>query len=384
MNEVGKDFRANLFSIFIDNLNPNVDVAFLWSVFKVFGRVRDVFLSSKFSSRKSCYAFNRFDSMEEASKVAKSVDGIHVYGWPIRVNLAEIGWNNQRSSQVGKKGAKKDGLTDVGRARIQRSFAEVVKGSQIGLLENTGARKSPGKSILWSFESKVEKDGFIKNRFFWGNCFSSMSSWSDHWAPKGKLEQIIAHGVPMNCWDDAFFLKLGRHIGDSLWVDEETSFRKRLDRGSFLAPIPNDCSNFFSIKVSMEDLSFTVKMEVDPKPVSQSWLTHFLGLKNNLITPAPPSAMEGFEKSSYASSDGEFREVKGRDGGALRCQSLIAVRIGKGYPTFQSLHRKGFEIKGKGSSDVRGLLPKAVAFQNPKEYLLYYQNSKLEIGRMEG
>ncbi|KAK2642314.1 hypothetical protein Ddye_024077 [Dipteronia dyeriana] len=156
----------------------------------------------------------------------------------------------QHTFTVGKNGAK-DGLIDVGRARIQRSFVEVVNGSQMGLLENAGARTSPG-------------------------------------------------------------------------------------------------------------------------------------LKNNLINPAPPSAMEVFEKSGYASSDGEFREGKDRDGEAVRCQSPIAVRIDKGYPTFQSFHRKGFEKKVKGGSDVRGLPPKAVDFQNSKEYPLYYQNTKLEIGRMEG
>ena len=46
-----KDFRDNLVFIFIDNLYPKVDVACLWGVFKVFGRVRDVFLSSQNRSR---------------------------------------------------------------------------------------------------------------------------------------------------------------------------------------------------------------------------------------------------------------------------------------------------------------------------------------------
>ncbi|KAK4836949.1 hypothetical protein QYF36_001585 [Acer negundo] len=83
----------------------------------------------------------------------------------------------------------------------------------------------------------------------------------------------------------------------------------------------------------MDNLSFIVEMEVDPKPVSQSWLAYFMGLKNTFINPAPRSTTKVFEKSGYASSD---REVK-------------------------------------GGSDVRGLLQKAIAFQNSKEV----------IGRME-
>ena len=43
------------------------------------------------------------------------------------------------------------------------------------------------KSILWCFESSMDKEGFIKNRFFWGDCFSSMIGWSDKMVPKGKL-----------------------------------------------------------------------------------------------------------------------------------------------------------------------------------------------------
>ncbi|KAK3182737.1 hypothetical protein Dsin_030023 [Dipteronia sinensis] len=84
-----KDFRAKLFSVFIDNLNSKVDVACLWTVFKVFGRIRDVFLSSKFNSRRKGFAFIRFESLEEASRVAKAVEGMHVSGWPIRAKVTE-------------------------------------------------------------------------------------------------------------------------------------------------------------------------------------------------------------------------------------------------------------------------------------------------------
>ncbi|KAK1550184.1 hypothetical protein Q3G72_015043 [Acer saccharum] len=95
------------------------------------------------------------------------------------VNLAEIGRNNRRSSQVGKNGVKDErvnidsnGSTDVGRADsfsfggslIQRSFAEVVNNSQIGLHENAGVTKGParidkGYPTFQSFQRK----GYGKN-----------------------------------------------------------------------------------------------------------------------------------------------------------------------------------------------------------------------------
>ena len=60
----GRDFRESLFSVFVDNINPVVDSAGLWGMFKPFGKVHDIFLSAKKESRCSCYAFIRFVSMD--------------------------------------------------------------------------------------------------------------------------------------------------------------------------------------------------------------------------------------------------------------------------------------------------------------------------------
>ena len=44
-SEGRRDFRDNLHSIFIDNLNEKVDLLCLWGLFKSFGKVRDIYLS---------------------------------------------------------------------------------------------------------------------------------------------------------------------------------------------------------------------------------------------------------------------------------------------------------------------------------------------------
>ncbi|KAK3206327.1 hypothetical protein Dsin_020373 [Dipteronia sinensis] len=90
------DFREKLFSIQVDNINLVLDQMGLWSIFKPFGRVRDVYLSPKNTSRRSLYAFVRFETMEEATKVARLSNGMHVYGWPIASKLASFGWNRRR------------------------------------------------------------------------------------------------------------------------------------------------------------------------------------------------------------------------------------------------------------------------------------------------
>ncbi|KAK1567989.1 hypothetical protein Q3G72_019065 [Acer saccharum] len=94
------DFREGLFSIFLDNLNPVVDQARLWGIFKQFGLVRDVFLSSRNNSRRSAYAFIRFATLAEATKVARDTDGMHIYGWPIVSKLATSSWRNRRSRSI--------------------------------------------------------------------------------------------------------------------------------------------------------------------------------------------------------------------------------------------------------------------------------------------
>ena len=73
-----KDFRLSLVSIYVDNLNPVVDLKGLWGIFKEFGHVRDIFLSSTKRFRRSRYAFVRFVSLDEAKRVVGLTIGMHV------------------------------------------------------------------------------------------------------------------------------------------------------------------------------------------------------------------------------------------------------------------------------------------------------------------
>ena len=135
-----RDFRESLFSVFIDYLNPKVDVGCLWSVFKVFGRVRDVYLSSKKSSRRSSFAFIRFETQEEAKRVAIKVNGMHIFGWPIVSKIASFGWNHRRYVSGSSRALLKmenESSKGVGGGcysqisnQSQRSFMEVLTGDQ--------------------------------------------------------------------------------------------------------------------------------------------------------------------------------------------------------------------------------------------------------------
>ena len=65
------------------------------------------------------------------------------------------------------------------------------------------------KTVLWFFETEIDKEGFIKNRFFWEDCFVSMQDWTDSFLPKSRLAWVICKGVPLSYWCPALFMKLG-------------------------------------------------------------------------------------------------------------------------------------------------------------------------------
>ena len=54
-------------------------------------------------SRRSKFAFVLFESLEEAAKVAKTTDGMLMYGWPIVSKVATYGWSNRRVSPVNQR-----------------------------------------------------------------------------------------------------------------------------------------------------------------------------------------------------------------------------------------------------------------------------------------
>ncbi|KAK3224600.1 hypothetical protein Dsin_004462 [Dipteronia sinensis] len=118
-----KDFRDNLFSVFIDNLNPVVNLVCLWGIFRPFGKVRDVFLSAKNRSRRSLFAFIRFETLEEANKVAHMVNGMHIYGWTISSRVATYGWRNRRTMAHRHPGGESpEEVTEVGKREGKRRY----------------------------------------------------------------------------------------------------------------------------------------------------------------------------------------------------------------------------------------------------------------------
>ncbi|KAK2639074.1 hypothetical protein Ddye_026869 [Dipteronia dyeriana] len=291
-----KDFRENLVLIFVDNLNLQVDQAFLWSLFKVFGRVRDIYLSTATERRNIGYVFVRFGTIEEARRVADKTNGMHVFGWLIRAKVAQNGWKSRRMVNEGgftrnskfmneDKIACKEGSFEKGQGG---SYADVVKvntdekgiteeiyaktvelvvtesvisnglsfqNSVVGVMRNFGnitrvkkrlwnrgfsftTKFLGGKAILWSFESIQECEGFIRNNFFWKDLFLSMEKWSVVRSFDQKPVWFNFTGVALDYWNEVFFKtlssKFGSNFGELALVEEGTRLRKRLDLARLL------------------------------------------------------------------------------------------------------------------------------------------------------
>ncbi|KAK1555085.1 hypothetical protein Q3G72_021669 [Acer saccharum] len=132
--EVNRDFRDGLFSVFVDNLNHSVDQRSLWNIFKPFGRIRDVFLSFGLKRRGSNYAFIWFATLEEAERMVRQSNGMHVYEWLIVLKMASSSWDNRQRKGWNGAGRSWGNVNRRGGSRAnsistpKRSFADVLGG----------------------------------------------------------------------------------------------------------------------------------------------------------------------------------------------------------------------------------------------------------------
>ncbi|KAK3222795.1 hypothetical protein Dsin_009820 [Dipteronia sinensis] len=308
-------------------------------IFKTFGLVLDVFVSTKSSSRRSRFAFILFASIDEASKVARLTDGLHIVGWPIVAKVATFGWNNRRNGLPNddslKGGFATKSYRGIFRSEDKRekssSFVEVIRGDKhktvpglkednvdtmemfwdgskleadwlskcaVGVLKgfdnvssvnyrliNRGVSFSVSylgdKFILWKFESEDDCLDFINNRFYWDDCFSLMEKWLFSLIARARPIWINFSVVPLSCWNSEFFMKLGRLIGHPLAIHEGTLLRRRLDIWRLLVLIQFGFRCPSKIKVAGGYKSFILTVEEDTSQVPCFWVEDFLWLKKD-------------------------------------------------------------------------------------------------------
>ncbi|KAK3225668.1 hypothetical protein Dsin_005530 [Dipteronia sinensis] len=274
-----RDIREGLISIFVDNLNHGVDQAKLWGIFKQFGMVRDMFLSSKNSMRRSAFAFIRFASMAEATKVARLTDGMHIYGWPITSKIVVSGWNNRRTGPInyggkesrGKMKAsrnefKRESGTDQGgdRRDKKRSYVEVVMGNDRKKDTREKERMVKKDKMFWD-GSKTEARWLEKCAVRVRRSFNDVSTVNDRLTNEGLYFSSSYLGNKL--------------IEDPIMIDENCLSRRNLVWDRVLVLIPDSKKSPDKIKVVSSRFSTTIVVEEKQNPVVVSWVEEIIGLK---------------------------------------------------------------------------------------------------------
>ncbi|XVE52249.1 hypothetical protein DITRI_Ditri02bG0108000 [Diplodiscus trichospermus] len=96
------DWRASLFSIFVDRLSRRVSIEALWKAFGEYGKVMDVFIpfhDSGNRERNTTFAFVRYKQKSEMLKAIEEGNMRRIDGWFIRVKEASYSWRARRVSR---------------------------------------------------------------------------------------------------------------------------------------------------------------------------------------------------------------------------------------------------------------------------------------------
>ncbi|KAK3184464.1 hypothetical protein Dsin_031750 [Dipteronia sinensis] len=314
-----RDFRGRMFSIFVDNLNPIVDHVGLWGIFKPFGRVRDVFLSSKSSSRKSNFAFIRFESIEEVVKVASLTNEMHVYGWPILSKVASVGWDKRNQPQ------ERQGQHEA----LKRSTAEGYnfrKGEDID--DEFNQKRSFRAVLVGDYGKFTQQPESIKNKAL--TMILSSEGFEEEWLNKCAVGSL--NGILLKFWSKHLFMKLGGMIGESFWTDEDTNLKKRLDRAKILVSLPQEELVSDKVQVAVGKYSFTVSLNEAEVPVDWLWVEGRLGLMKkaspgfriSFLTWKIPRFEEKMEYVRFQIS----RHQKGKKVSGQKEKGLVRLRSG--------------------------------------------------------
>ncbi|KAK1566787.1 hypothetical protein Q3G72_020386 [Acer saccharum] len=129
----------------------------------------------------SSYAFIRFASLAEASKMARLTNGILIYGWSIISKVATSDWNNRRMG-LSKGSRKEEGCEvkfqdfisnsklDTSRQDYKRDIYQNFRGHTCVLAQRCKNTRDPHQNFKgdrndkgWSYTEAIKGDDVVKN-----------------------------------------------------------------------------------------------------------------------------------------------------------------------------------------------------------------------------
>ncbi|GKU98551.1 hypothetical protein SLEP1_g11543 [Rubroshorea leprosula] len=123
-------------------------------------------------------------------------------------------------------------------------------------------RAMGGKLVLLDCDDKSELKDLVESASEWlGQWFAEVKPWSPEKVADERFVWIRCQGAPLNVWGTDSFAKMGSSWGKFIYLDDNTSQKRRFDVARFLlsTPIMNTISVSRQIKIngSMYNVKFT-------------------------------------------------------------------------------------------------------------------------------
>ncbi|KAK1567071.1 hypothetical protein Q3G72_007747 [Acer saccharum] len=192
-----------------------------------------------------------------------------IYGWTLSAKVAVYGWNRRKSVKTNTEenqdfvGARKSSqVVDPLTNRRKQSYAAVVKEDMRNKMVNPA--KMGDKVMSWRIQ--YEEEDWIAR-----SAVGVLKDFSDITA---KYMVLL-----YNAGGKDFFTNIGRQVGDTIWVDDSTAKKERLDRGRLLIWMAVDSQMEQEVTVKVGGKKFPMKVVALPDFVTDEWINRHLGLK---------------------------------------------------------------------------------------------------------
>ncbi|XVF88724.1 hypothetical protein PTKIN_Ptkin19aG0073700 [Pterospermum kingtungense] len=374
------DWRANLHTVWVNNLSRRVSKGSLWEAFNGYGRVVDVFIN--YHSRKPyTYAFVRYIYEEECRRAVQEGNRRRIDGRLISIKIAAFGWKERRIEGVVLLGSGKvateivgscekingDCIEEVsfnvnisdkemewlqscvfGRLKCSEGVGEVRK----MLLDNGySCQVCPlgGFSLCIIFNSLEDRLSFLdKSGVIASPLLDDIGLWNDSWRQRKSNVWVILKGVPLQLWNANFFESLANRWGSFICLDENTLHRRKLDEARILVNVESKLKIPSRVSVQIRgrthkiiisiDEDAKIKLDDDNNGVCEPGVNHEVvsvsNIRCNTNSHLEACVWDGeplfntFDKVEHSEFSSRLRGESNRNSWALKPMEVLGLQVG--------------------------------------------------------
>ncbi|GKV19934.1 hypothetical protein SLEP1_g30130 [Rubroshorea leprosula] len=278
----------------------------MWRTFHKYGRVLDIYSPMRKSTMGSRFGFVRYLDVRNEWELELQLDQIRVGEYKIWVNRPRFTENESHKRANA-------GHVELGKAGVQRTYAEAVKGNLEIRSETEKGKQAKGEkeyrhmritktnnipAQAWRAKDKIIptlQEKFFMEGYFsckvramggrlvlleggdkeeikdlveiapeWlGQWFIEIKPWNSAMVAQERFVWLRCQGVPVHAWGPKVFATIGSVWGKFLTLDDSTSRKLRFDIGRMLisTPVMDFISKSISIGVNGEPYTIKVMEE---------------------------------------------------------------------------------------------------------------------------